>query len=80
MIGSYLHGIFDTGAFWRAVVNRVRAQKGLSANEGEMLTMEAFRSREFDRLAAIVRQNLDMDAVYKIIRGEDVPCGRWENA
>ena len=80
VIGSYLHGIFDTGAFWRAVVNRVRAQKGLSANEGEMLTMEAFRSREFDRLAAIVRQNLDMDAVYKIIRGEDVPCGRWENA
>ena len=23
--------------------------------------------------------NLDMDAVYKIIRGEDVPCGRWDN-
>ena len=80
VIGSYLHGIFDTGAFWRAVVNRVRAEKGLDANTGEVLTIQQFRDREFDRMAAIVRQNLDMGAVYKIIRGEDVPCGRWEDA
>ena len=80
VLGSYLHGIFDTGAFWRAVVNHVRKEKGLDANTGDVLTMEQFRDREFDRMAAIVRQNLDMDAVYKIIRGEDVPCGRWEDA
>ena len=80
VLGSYLHGIFDTGAFWRAIVNRVRAEKGLDANEGEVLTMAEFRDREFDRLAAIVRQNLDMDSVYRIIRGEDVPCGRWDDA
>ena len=80
VLGSYLHGIFDTGTFWRALVNWVRAEKNLDANEGETLTMAEFRSREFDRLAAIVRQNLDMDAVYKIIRGEDVPCGRWNHA
>ena len=80
VLGSYLHGIFDTGAFWRAVVNHLRAEKGLDINTGDVLTMEQFRDREFDRMAAIVRQNLDMDAVYKIIRGEDVPCGRWEDA
>ena len=80
VLGSYLHGIFDTGSFWRAIVNRVRAAKGLEANEGEVLTMDEFRDREFDRLAAIVRQNLDMESVYKIIRGEDVPCGRWDDA
>ena len=80
VLGSYLHGIFDTGAFWRAVVNHLRAEKGLDANTAAVLTMEQFRDREFDRMAAIVRQNLDMDAVYRIIRGEDVPCGRWEDA
>ena len=79
VLGSYLHGIFDTGAFWRAVVNHLREAKGLDANSGEVLTIAQFRDREFDRMAAIVRQNLDMDAVYKIIRGEDVPCGRWED-
>ena len=79
VLGTYLHGIFDTGAFWRAIVNRVRAEKGLDANDGELLTMAEFRDREFDRLAAAVRQNLDMDSVYRIIRGEDVPCGRWDD-
>ena len=80
VLGSYLHGIFDTGAFWRALVNRVRAEKGLDLNDGELITMAEFRDREFDRLAAIVRQNLDMESVYRIIRGEDVPCGRWAHA
>ena len=79
VIGSYLHGIFDTGSFWRAIVNRVRRGKGLDENTDDLLTIQQFRDREFDRLASIVRQNLDMDAVYKIIRGEDVPCGRWDN-
>ena len=79
VIGSYLHGIFDTGAFWRALVNRIRLQKGLDASNAEILTIQQFRDREFDRLAAIVRQNLDMDSVYRILRGEDVACGRWDN-
>ena len=79
VIGSYLHGIFDTGSFWRAIVNHVRREKGMEENTGETMTIQEFQNREFDRLAAIVRQNLDMDAVYKIIRGEDVSCGRWDN-
>ncbi len=79
VIGSYLHGIFDTGSFWRAVVNRVRREKGMAESSGDTLTIQQFRSREFDRLAAIVRQNLDMDAVYTILHGGEVPCGRWDN-
>lgn len=80
VIGSYLHGIFDTGSFWRALVNRIRAQKGMDTSEEKVLTVQQFRDREFDRLASIVRKNIDMDSVYKIVRGEDVPCGRWDNA
>lgn len=79
VIGSYLHGIFDTGAFWRAIINHVRKEKGLEENDGEVLSIEEFRNREFDRLAFTVRQNLDMDAVYRILRGEEVACGRWSD-
>ena len=79
VMGTYLHGIFDTGAFWHALVKHVREAKGLGDDGGEILTMEEFRRREYDRLAAGVRQNIDMDAVYKIIRGEDVPIGRWND-
>ncbi len=79
VMGTYLHGIFDTGAFWHALVDHVRKSKGLGTDDSEVLTMEEFRRREYDRLADGVRQNLDMDAVYKILRGEDVPCGRWND-
>jgi adenosylcobyric acid synthase len=37
--------------------------------------MEAFREREFDRIAAIVRSSVNMDAIYRIMDGEDVLCG-----
>ena len=70
VLGSYLHGIFDQGDFWRAIVNRVREARGLATEDGEVLTMAEFREREFDRLADIVRQNLDMERIYAIIRGD----------
>ena len=78
VLGTYLHGIFDTGVFWRALADHVRREQGLDAAQGEMLTMAEFKDREFDRLANIVRANLDMEAVYTIIRGGDAPC-RWGN-
>ena len=61
------------------VINRIRVQKGMDVSDEEVLTIQQFRDREFDRLATIVRQNLDMESVYRIVRGEDVPCGRWDN-
>lgn len=79
VIGSYLHGVFDTGAFWHAIVNRVRREKGMQENDAEPMNIYEFRNREFDRLAAIVRQNIDMNAVYKILHGEEVACGRWDD-
>jgi len=79
VFGTYLHGIFDTGVFWRCVTDHIRSEKGLDASGSEILTMAEFKDREFDRLADIVRTNLDMDAVYRIIRGEEVRCARWKN-
>ena len=33
-------------------------------------TVKAYRERQFDVLARTVRESLDMDAVYRILRGE----------
>ena len=80
VLGTYLHGAFDTGNLWRALVNRVRREKGLGESDAPSLTMAQFREREFDRLADMVRRNIDMDAVYAILRGGDAPLGRWNDA
>ena len=33
-------------------------------------TLDEYREREFDRIADIVRASVDMDAIYRIVRGE----------
>ena len=71
VLGSYVHGLFDNGALWRALRDRARARRGLDAQGGEALTMDEYREREFDRIAAIVRASVDMERIYRIARGEE---------
>lgn len=71
VLGTYLHGLFDDGRFADAVVRRARQLKGLPGDGGDAaVDMAAYREEQFDRLARVVRESLDMDAVYRILRGE----------
>ena len=70
VLGSYLHGLFDDGQLFAAIASHIRRQKGLTDKAQPPVSFEAFREREFDRIAAIVRASVDMDAVYRIVRGE----------
>ncbi len=64
--GSYLHGIFDADAFRRWFINDLRTSKGLTplSGQGAQYDLEP----ALDRLAAVLRQELDMDAVYRLLR------------
>ncbi|MCI5134160.1 MAG: cobyric acid synthase [Candidatus Electrothrix sp. AW2] len=64
--GSYLHGIFDSDNFRRWFINDLREKKGLSplSGQGNKYDLEP----ALDRLAAVLRQELDMDAVYNLLR------------
>ena len=71
VLGTYLHGLFDDGALAGAVIRRARQIKGLpDAPERAAVNMAAYREAQFDKLADVVRGSLDMDAVYRILRGE----------
>ena len=70
VLGTYLHGLFDGGNFFRAIINHVRTQKGLDVLGGKALAMAEFREQELNRLADAVRASLDMDAIYRILNGE----------
>ncbi|MFR8762308.1 MAG: cobyric acid synthase CobQ, partial [Megasphaera lornae] len=67
--GTYVHGIFDHDSFRRAVVNGLRVRKGLSPL-GTTYSYVAAKEREYNRLADTVRAHLDMEAVRRIMRGE----------
>ena len=65
--GSYIHGIFDEVDFREAFINLLYARKGKNRGESECLTLQEYREQQFDKLAQILRDNLDMEEIYEII-------------
>lgn len=63
--GTYLHGIFDSDAFRRWFIDRLRVRRGLPAL-GRVAGRYDLESA-FDRLAETVRRSLRMDAIYKLL-------------
>ena len=74
VLGTYLHGLFDDGTLADALVKRARVLKGLPETpvsaEQAAVNMKAYREQQFDILAKSVRESLDMEKVYAILRGE----------
>ncbi len=66
VLGSYLHGIFDTAGFAEAMIKRLMAVKGLEYGAWSF-DLEAHKEQEYDRLAALVRRSFDMKKIYKIL-------------
>ena len=68
--GTYIHGIFDDDHFRRAMLNRLRARRGM-----EELPLQyrygAEKEHAYDRLAATVQRSLDMDKLAAIIAAGD---------
>ncbi|AYN29221.1 MULTISPECIES: cobyric acid synthase [Buttiauxella] len=67
VFGTYLHGLFDSNTFTRAVVNGLRARKGLAALTSTV-DYASYKSQQFDILAAAMRQNIDIEKVYQVMR------------
>ncbi len=66
IIGTYIHGIFDNPEFTRTFLNNVRRIKGLDAIE-ETIDLKEYKEREFDKLAEIFSDNIDIDKIYDIL-------------
>ena len=64
--GSYLHGIFDADLFRRWFIDRLRARRGL-APVGRVIAVYDLQE-SFDRLAAVVRERLDMKQIYRLLK------------
>lgn len=65
--GTYLHGLFDSDTFTRALVNGLRERKGLPARDNDFQYAE-YKTQQFDILAAAMRQHIDIEKIYTIMR------------
>ena len=63
--GTYLHGVFDDDAFRRWFIDQVREKKGLPPLKKIQATYDV--EAMIQRLADVVRKELDLRAVYRMI-------------
>ncbi|MFK3706871.1 cobyric acid synthase [Klebsiella sp. NPDC088457] len=70
--GTYLHGLFDSDDFTRALVNGLRERKGLPALD-VMVHYARYKSQQFDVLAAAMRQHIDIEKIYRIMQQHQEP-------
>ena len=66
VFGTYVHGIFDNDNFRRQILNALRRKKNLPALEVTK-NFRADKQKNYERLAKIVRENLNMSMIEKII-------------
>ena len=66
VFGTYLHGLFDSGAVTDALAALLCERKGIAA-AASTEDARAYRERQYDLLADGVRAALDMEAVYRIM-------------
>ena len=67
-MGTYIHGILDNPEF----VERLLAPYADKISRAaEPFDYEAFKQQQYDKLASHVRKYVDMDLLYKIMKGDD---------
>ena len=64
--GTYIHGIFDNSEFTNHFLNEVRKLKGLDRID-ENFSYSDYKNREYDKLAEVLRENLDIRKIYEIM-------------
>lgn len=73
--GCYVHGIFDKPEAAKAVTSILLKQKGLDEDAVKAIDLAAYKEEQYDKLADIIRENLDMKAVYEILeKGNKASC------
>lgn len=66
--GTYIHGIFDNDGFREEFIRRIKLAKGLPvpSEAYASFSFQEFKEAQYDRLADVVRRNIDMETFYRI--------------
>lgn len=65
--GTYVHGVFDKEEVAVRIVEGLARAKGISMEDINAVDYQAFKERQYDILAAALREHLDMARIYDIM-------------
>ena len=65
--GAYVHGIFDAPGVADTLVNALAEKKGIKLETNLKEEYDAYRNRQYDKLAGELRKALNMELIYKVL-------------
>lgn len=66
-IGTYIHGFLDNAP----VIEHLLSQHGNGSQESNPHSLQAFKDEQYNKLAAHVRQYVDVERIYQILSSDD---------
>ncbi len=66
VLGTYVHGVFDESDVSGRIIENIRKRKGLD-NKNKIIDLALEKEKEYERLALIMRENLDISKIYSIL-------------
>lgn len=69
VFGTYLHGIFDSNQTAFSTVKELLKQKG--SNSNIEFDLQQYKEEQYNKLAEILRENLDIEYIYSILNGTE---------
>lgn len=76
--GSYLHGIFDNEELVFGLVHDIMREKGINPGENHLSVAE-YKEIQYNKLADLIRNHLDMDQIYRILFDGEKPHENKQN-
>lgn len=70
--GTYIHGIFDQAEIAETVISALAERKGMDFKQDALMDYDAFKETQYEKLAETLREYLDMEAIYGMLRETDL--------
>ena len=70
VIGTYLHGVFDDGKLLDKILLWVNEKNGVTTDR-KIVDFAEVKEKEYEKLAKIFRNSIDMNKIYKIMDEKD---------
>ncbi len=67
IVGTYIHGVFDNDGFRFQLIQHLRKKKGQIPSYDVPLEFKRIKEQKYNNLAEIVRENIDMNMIYKMV-------------
>lgn len=65
--GTYIHGVFDSESIRRSLIELLCERKGIDCDKVMETSYEEYKEAQYDKLADIIRESLDMRAIYNML-------------